>query len=148
MTEHKVLGPDRAQGEAQARTQGEAQVQAQGAALAQAQGNGQAQVQSDAQAQPRAHGQGPAPTRTRPSRFAAPGHAHKQKTNTHEHPEKNGLYSQLHRCDVKSFGIGRTRTPTAYTRACARALLAEAPDVLANAKTTATDDFEAHKNQK
>ena len=31
----------------------------------------------------------------------------------------------------------------------ARALLAEAPDVLANAKhTTATDDFEAHKNQK
>ena len=74
-------------------------------------------------------------------------HAHEQKTNTHKHPEKNGLYSQLHRCDVKCFGIGHTRTPTAYTRA--RALLAEAPDVLANAKhTTATDDFEAPKYAK
>ena len=116
LTEHKVLGPDRTQGEAQARAQGEAQVQAQGAARAQAQGNGQAHVQSDAQAQPRAHGQGQAPTRTRPSQFAAPGHARRQKSNTHKHPEKNGLYSQLHRCDVKCFGSGHARTPTAYTR--------------------------------
>ena len=39
----------------------------------------------------------------------------------------------------------RARRPLTH----ARALLAEAPDVLANAKhTTATDDFEAHKNTK